>query len=86
MLRKAPATEVIPGTPAVSYRPEQTVCVPATPPSPGGSPDGEWRLVCTTIALLVGWDEGPASFGNPGPFPKPIYSNELVCRSEWVPG
>lgn len=86
MLRKDTAQVFIPGSPEVPYRPAQTTCPADVPPTPGGSGGGHWATICTTISVIVGWDYGPPRFDNPGPFPKPIYSNQLKCRTEWVPG
>lgn len=81
MLTKLPTQVFVPGSPAVAARPAQTVCVPVA-----GQPQGYWRRVCSAVQLFVGWNNGPASFDNPGPFPKPVYiDGGVVCRSEWVP-
>ena len=85
MLRKPPSTVYLPGTPEIPYRPEQTVCPDPPPSGPSAPTGGYWMTKCTTISTLVGWDYGPPRSDEPGPFPTPLYSHALVCRSEWVP-
>lgn len=86
MLLKVPRQEFVPGTPEIPAVPEQTICPPEPPPGyiPPPTGNGHWETQCTTIQMLLGWDYGPASHDNPGPFPKPIYGYALTCRSVWV--
>lgn len=86
MLRKQPAYTLVPAVPSIPYRSAQTTC-PSDPPSgPGGGNNGQWMTVCSTISVIWGWDYGPPRFDEPGPFPKPLYTHAMTCRSEWVPG
>ena len=82
MLTKQADRVFVPGTPGQPALPQRQVCT-STPAPPAG---GSWQTVCTTTQLFVGWDNGPATFDNPGPFPKPVYINTgVVCRTQWVP-
>ena len=80
MLTKLPARTFVPGTPGNPGRPEQTVCTPAS-----GGATGSWVTKCTTINVFIGWNNGPATWDNPGPFPKAVYIPQTTCRTEWVP-
>lgn len=66
-------------------RAEREVCPPAPPEPPPHRP-GRWVTECTTVTVLIGWDYGPATWNNPGPFPKPVYINGgQTCRRVWRP-
>lgn len=85
MLTKPPATNIVMGQPYIPPRAAREVCPPAPPEPPPHRP-GQWVTECTTTTVLVGWDNGPASPGNPGPFPKPIYiTGGVTCRRVWRP-
>ncbi len=85
MLTKPPATVLHFGQPYIAPRAAREVCPPAPPEPPPNRP-GRWVTECTTVTVLIGWDNGPASPGNPGPFPKPIYiSGGQTCRRVWRP-
>lgn len=86
MLLKVPLYIFVPGVPEVPGVPAHEEC-PADPP-PGYVPPptgtGYWETRCETVSVFIGWDYGPPSFDNPGPFPRAIYSFAQVCRSVWV--
>lgn len=86
MLTKLPRRTYRPAVPGQPYLPARTVCTPGAPPGPPPQPGGSWVTVCTNVQLLIGWNNGPASWNNPGPFPQPVYVNAMTCRSVWRPG
>lgn len=73
----------IPGRVAV---PAQTHCPPPPPGGGGGGGGtGYWQTVCEPMCIPVGIDYGPATPGNPGPFPRDIVvCGQPVCRTVWV--
>lgn len=83
MLTKPSLRTYVPGTPEVPYVPARTVCTPVGPPGGGGG--GYWDMECTVSSIFFGWDNGPATWDNPGPFPQPIFLHVSTCRSVWVP-
>lgn len=86
MLTKGALLTFVPGTPEIPFRPAETVCTTPPPSGGGQTPVGEWVTVCDTINVLLGWDYGPATWDNPGPFPKAVYTSAVVCRTVWRPG
>lgn len=86
MLTKPARTVVHAGQSFAPPREAREVCPPPRPDGPSPNRPGRWVTECTTVTLLVGWDNGPASPTNPGPFPKPIYvSGGTTCRRVWRP-
>lgn len=88
MLTKLPNRTFYPAAASIPYRAAMTLC--GTVPG-GGNPGqgpGEWRMVCRNRLVFLGWQysPGPGDFGDPGPWPKAIYTTDYVCLSEWVPG
>lgn len=82
MLTKRPEQQYVPGRAAVPARPAQTICTPA----PSTPASGTWLVKCEVASVFIGWDNGPATFDNPGPFPKPVFlTGQPVCRSVWLP-
>lgn len=89
MLTKLPQLVFIPGTPEIPHSDAWDECRQPPPggggnPGDGGYDGGGWRVVCTPVSIFLGWDYGPATSWNPGPFPKAIYQSYQVCRTEWV--
>ena len=88
MLTKSFEATYVPAVPSRPPRAEEKVCPPAPPGDfvPPGTP-GQWVTICTTPTVLVGYDNGPATSWNPGPFPKPIYVTGVpTCRREFRRG
>lgn len=82
MLTKLAEAVFVPGVTGQPALPQRVVCTSA-PSQPAG---GSWQTVCTATQIFVGWNNGPATFDNPGPFPKPVYVDTgIVCRTQWVP-
>lgn len=84
-LTKLPKETFIPGIQPRQGRPEYTTCV--NPPSPPGSGQGSWQMVCTP----VDFPEGGSISIPPGAQVSYRYDENgnvvsvSICRSEWVP-
>lgn len=86
MLKKLAVALFYPGVAEIPYRPEETVCDPEPPGDLEPDVPGNWVLVCEASSVFVGYDYGPPTFDNPGPFPIAIYMpGPVVCRNVWVP-
>lgn len=88
MLTKLPRTTVIPGSPEVPHRAEETVCVTIRPPGvPTPLPSGHWETHCEPVCVIVGYGPGEGiGVGGTVNDDQPIYEcGQPVCRSVWVP-